>query len=218
MDLNPRALVIFLNLNRLPLNKRQFLQLSDPSLETLFAVVVQEAEANGVQNVHEAIPEDDHDHQHNQVKQGKLQNDEEAVEETQKQDCEETVKQDGETPGATFVFGVISSGQRTIKSLEFVPLFFVGDVVFSQFVLVLWTQVELVFLLIPQKHLFDLGTAWVAVKRIFSFLYVDFGRLRGFIGITTQELSLLLFLYLGHLCLFCYCIFNFSGKEGGCFI
>ena len=65
MDLNPRALVIFLNLNRLPLYKRQFFQLSDPSLETLLAVVVQEAESDSVQDVHEAIPEDNHDYEHN---------------------------------------------------------------------------------------------------------------------------------------------------------
>ena len=150
-----------------------------------------------MQDVHETIPEDDHDNEHNQIKQGQLQYDEEAVEETEKQDCEETVQQDGKTPGATLVFGVILRRQGTIESLEFRPLFLVGDVMSSQLVLIFRTQVELVFLLIPQKHLFNLGTAWVAFKRIFSFLYVYFGCLRRFI-VTTQELSLLLFLYLGH--------------------
>ena len=156
MDLNPRTLVIFLNLNGLSLDKRQFLQLSDPPLETLFAVVVQEAESNGVQNVHESVPEDDHDYEHDQIKQGQLQYDKEAVEETEKQDCEETVQQDGKTPGATLVFRVILRWQRTIESLEFCPLFLVGDVMSSQLVLIFCTQVELVFLLIPQKHLFNL--------------------------------------------------------------
>lgn len=63
---------------------------------------------------------------------------------------------------------MISSWQRLVGPLEFVPLTRICHMMPQQVILVLVAHLKLVLLLVPQEHLFDLGAAWVAIQRIFT--------------------------------------------------
>ena len=80
MDLDPLTLIILLDLNGKLLKPFELLELPDVGLELLFAAIVKDACDDCLKDLCKLVPKHAHHYQHNQVEQGKLQDDEEKVE------------------------------------------------------------------------------------------------------------------------------------------
>ena len=86
MNLNPFSIVILLDLNGELLEEWEVSQFADPALECLLAIIVEESVDNGTRYLVNFVPEYEHHHQHNQVEQSQLQDNEEAVKESGQED------------------------------------------------------------------------------------------------------------------------------------
>ena len=86
MNLNPAALVILLGFDGLVFEPLEVLKLLDPLLERFFASIVKNTLDHCSADAHDFIPSDCHDNEHDQIEEGELENDKEAVEDQQEKD------------------------------------------------------------------------------------------------------------------------------------
>ena len=152
MNLDPSTLVILLNLNGFVLEPVKIFDLFDPGLERCFAAIVEHSGNDCTTNSQKLVPGDSHDNEHDQVEQGQLQYDKEAVEDTQEEnDCQCIQKGRLETR-SLLDHWVVLWLKRSVKLLKLTPKVGIFDVLLTELPLVLLTHVELLALRIPNEN------------------------------------------------------------------
>ena len=159
VDLDPAALIVLLNLDRLRLEPLQVFDLLDPSLERCLAAIVEDPGYDGAANSQKLVPADGHHDEHDQVEKRQLQNDKEAVKNAKQKDRSKRVQKCRLDAGALLHGRVVLRLERLVELLELAPERRIFDVGVAQLLLVLLAHVELLALGVPDEHLLDAGRA-----------------------------------------------------------
>ena len=152
MNLDPSTLVILLNLNGFVLEPVKIFDLFDPGLERCLAAIVEDSRNDCATNSQKLVPGDSHDNEHDQVEQGQLQYDEEAVEDTQEENACQCIQKSRLETRSLLDHWVVLWLKRSVKLLKLTPEVGIFDVLLAELPLVLLAHVELLALRIPNEN------------------------------------------------------------------
>ena len=158
VDLDPLALIVFLDLDRELLQPFQVLELSDVGLELLLAAIVEDAGDDSLEDLRKLVPKHAHHDEHDQVEESKLEDDEQQVENEQEDDAAHRPEEETHAAGPTLYEGVVLHREALVKILKLSPFRLVLDMMIAQLSLVSLVHRELVT--VPVEHLFHSRRTW----------------------------------------------------------
>ena len=132
MNLQPLAFIVFLNLNVEFFEPLELLDTADVSLECFLATAVETACDYSDAHATEFVPPDNHNNQHDQIKQGQLQDHEKYVSDSKAKNSREKVQDNAHENGTLLDLRVVIRIKACVQLLEFTPVHLVLYVIAAQ--------------------------------------------------------------------------------------